>query len=85
MSLKLRFHITMTAGSDPKTGIVIIRTVTLAEQNRTFIFPENYQMTPYHKEIMELPAVKAAIKALTKRGAFRNITLSLEPELSKLR
>lgn len=56
----------------------------MAEQNRTFIFPENYQITPYHKEIMELPAVKAAIKALTKRGAFRNITLSLEPELSKL-
>ncbi|EFN62750.1 hypothetical protein EAG_15005, partial [Camponotus floridanus] len=81
---KLRFHITMMAGPDPKTGIAVIRTVTLAEQNRTFIFPENYQITPHHKEIMELPAAKAAIKALTKRGAFRNITISLEPELSKL-
>jgi len=84
MNLKLRFYITMTASPDPKTGVTVIRTVTLAEQNRTFIFPENYQTIHHHKEIMELPAAKAALKALTKRGAFRNITISLEPELSQL-
>ena len=54
------------------------------EDQVAYKFPKEYRNEKFHKEILTLSACKAAIKGMLNIGNFRNIKLTLTPNIRPL-
>ena len=69
----------------PKTTIVQIQRVrTLEEDSCWYSFPESALSTSSHPKLMEMPAMKTAVKSLSARGQSRNVTVGLSGDTLKI-
>ncbi len=72
----------IAAGSEKTTKNVITRISTL--NGEWYGFPEDLQDVGLHKELIQLPVIKAALKMLKRRGIFRTVNVKLPDEIRSL-
>ncbi len=72
----------IAAGSEKTTNNLITRISTL--NGEWYGFPEDLQDVGLHKELIELPVIKAALKMLKRLGIFRTVNVKLPDEIGSL-
>uniref|UniRef100_A0A6P7GJP1 Uncharacterized protein LOC114343259 n=1 Tax=Diabrotica virgifera virgifera TaxID=50390 RepID=A0A6P7GJP1_DIAVI len=80
---KVRIHLEL--GEENSLEVVKLTTIRLLSDDITYFFPTNLQNLKHHKDLFDTSStVKMASKALTKVGQYRNITITLNPEIVTL-
>ena len=53
-------------------GVLInnVKTIKLQDDNKTYIFPKEYQGEQTHVELKQISIVKSAFKSMTKEGHY---------------
>lgn len=80
---KLRFEFTLLPGSDGKSNILCLTSLSTCEE-KVYGIPETLQAVSHHKEIMKTSAFTKVKNSLTKRFQTRRVWISLTEELSKI-
>ncbi|KAK7597707.1 hypothetical protein V9T40_009932 [Parthenolecanium corni] len=78
-TVKCQFY--LVAAGDGKTTHILVRRICFMGSESWFVFPEELQPISCHKKLSELPSIKAAVKAMKVRGAFRNVNVTLTADL----
>lgn len=79
---KLRFEFTILPGSDGKTNVCCVTSISTSD-NKVYAIPEDLQSVGYHKEIIKT-AVYAKVKnSLSKRYQVRRVWITMTEELEK--
>uniref|UniRef100_A0A6P7F6N9 Uncharacterized protein LOC114326895 n=1 Tax=Diabrotica virgifera virgifera TaxID=50390 RepID=A0A6P7F6N9_DIAVI len=80
---KVRIHLEL--GEENSLEVVKLTTIRLLSDDITYLFPKNLHNLKHHKDLFDTSStVKMASKALTKVGQYRNITITLNPEIVTL-
>ncbi|XP_061704763.1 uncharacterized protein LOC133516067 [Cydia pomonella] len=79
---KLRFEFTILPGSDGKTNIYCVTSITTSD-NKIYAIPEELQSVGYHKEILKTAAYSKVKNSLTKRYQIRRVWITMTEELKK--
>lgn len=82
--VQVKLHLVLRTEPDGKT--MKIRILSIAEINDpiTYAFPYEYQEIEQHPELGKLQTVKRTCSSLKKRNQFRNIKISLPPDIVPL-
>lgn len=80
---KLRFEFTVLPGSDGKSNILAITSITTSDEKVYFI-PETLQAAGHHKEIIKTSAYNKVKNSLVKRYQIRRVWITLTEELKKI-
>ena len=67
-------------------GVLInnVKTIKLQDDNKTYIFPKEYQGEQTHVELKQISIVKSAFKSMTKEGHYRNVNITLPKKIKKI-
>lgn len=84
MPTRVRFRFTFEVSADPKTSILKVKQIQIANTEETYLFPPELQPLSLHPELQGLQIVKSVTKSLTKRNQFRNVNITLPDEVAKL-
>lgn len=79
---KLRFSFQVKASQDGKSNYIAITSIN-TEDNKTFLIPEEYQESSYHKEICATNHFNMIRNTLKRRRQSRNIWVALTEEIKK--
>lgn len=77
---KLRFEFTLLPGSDGKSNILCITSITTCD-NKVYAIPEELCNAGHHKEIMKTAAFSKVKNSLAKRYQVRNVWITITEEL----
>ncbi|XP_073948722.1 uncharacterized protein [Choristoneura fumiferana] len=80
---KLRFEFTVLPGSDGKSNILAITSITTSEE-KVYAIPETLQAASHHKDILKTPAYSKVKNSLAKRYQTRRVWITLTEELKKI-
>ncbi|XP_063360269.1 uncharacterized protein LOC134649446 [Cydia amplana] len=80
---KLRFEFTILPGSDEKTNVCCITSIT-TEDNKSYALPDGLQSVGHHKELIKTAAYSKVKNSLSKRYQTRRIWISLTEELEQI-
>ena len=80
---KLRFEFTLLPGTDGKTNVYSIISISTCD-NKIYGIPEELQPVLYHKEISKTNTYSKVKSSLTKRYQVRRIWFTMTEELSKI-
>lgn len=74
------------AKEETKKGTMVnrVKSIRLASENITYIFPPELQYQKLHNNLFNLNTIKNACKSMSKRGQFRNISVTLPEEIIPL-
>lgn len=61
-----------------------VKSIRLASENITYIFPPELQQQELHNNLFTLNTIKNACKLMSKRGQFRNISVTMPEEIIPL-
>lgn len=76
---KLKFQFEVVAAEDPKTNIIIIKSI-INEESQQFEVPKNLSSLKYHARLTAMPEFKKVITTLKKRGQSRSVWFNLNDE-----
>lgn len=79
---KLRFEFTLLPGSDGKSNICCITSITTVD-NKVYAIPEELQLASLHKEIIKSTAYIKVKNSLKKRYQTRRVWITMTKELEK--
>jgi len=81
---KLKFTFSVKAHAEnPKSNAIVLTSIT-AEDNKSYIMPDQYQLMDHHKQLASTQTYKRVLNTLKKRGQTRNIYITLPEEILKL-
>ena len=81
---KLQFEFELIADEEPKSNIIIIKTIA-DEKEKRFCIPQDYhQAYKLHPEHIKLPESKKMAKTLQKRGQCIKVRIRVDDEILKL-
>lgn len=80
---KLRFEFTLLPGSDGKSNILSLTSITTSD-NKVYSIPEELQAISYHKEILKTAAYNKVKNSLKKRYQVRRVWITMIDELNKI-
>lgn len=79
---KLLFEFTLLPGSDGKSNILCITSITTCD-NKVYAIPAELQSVCHHKQIMKTSAHSKVKNSLVKRYQIRRLWVSMSEELAK--
>jgi len=80
-----RFHIAMvTSPTNPKSSIVVVKSIAIEGEKETYLFPEEAQPIALHKVLLKNPTVAKNAKAMTQRSQNRRVRAELTGELENV-
>lgn len=77
---KLRFEFKLLPGTDGKTNIIAITSITTGN-DKVYVVPETLQSAAFHVGLTKTSAFNKVKKSLTKRYQKRNVWITLSDEL----
>lgn len=80
---KLRFEFTVSPGSDGKSNVLTITSVTTSDE-KVYAIPETLQAAGHHREIIKTSAYSKIKNSLTKRYQTRRVWISLTEEMKQI-
>lgn len=80
---KLRFEFTVSPGSDGKSNVLTITSVTTSDE-KVYAIPETLQAAGHHREIIKTSAYSKVKNSLTKRYQTRRVWISLTEEMKQI-
>lgn len=80
---KLRFEFTMLPGSDGKSNVLAITSITTSDE-KVYAIPETLQSAGHHKEILKTSAYSKVKNSLLKRFQTRRVWITLTEEMKKI-
>lgn len=80
---KLRFEFTLLPGSDGKSNVYSITSITTSD-NKIYAIPESLQSAGYHKDITKTTAYNKVKNSLQKRYQVRKVWIAMTEELKAI-
>ncbi len=84
MANRARIFLLAEPTIDGKSTVVNIKSIQLYDREEIFAFPQNKQCQKEHTKLIENTIIRNGIKSITKRGQYRNLVITLTPELEKI-
>ncbi len=84
MSVKVKFHMAMEAGPDPKTNVKNIKSIQRLDDLTTYSFPSECQLSSTHLQLSKNPTIARGLGQLSRRGQSRTLAVTLNENLYKL-
>lgn len=81
--IKAKFTFVSEA-ADARTTVVVVKLIQIVGQEESFQFPPDMQARNLHEKLFEKSIVKGVVNSLKTRNKFRNIVITLDPELQRL-
>ncbi|XP_064292390.1 uncharacterized protein LOC135309834 [Plodia interpunctella] len=78
---KLQFKFTLLPGSDGKSNVYSITSIT-TKDNKVYAIPEEFQAVGHHKEIIKTSAYNKVKNSLKKRFQTRRVWITMTQELA---
>lgn len=79
---QVRIHLEMS--EENNTHVIKVTSIRLLTGDITYSFPAEYQSALHHAELFNIGIIKSACKVLTKKGHYRNLTVTLPKEIVSL-
>lgn len=83
-AVRVQVHLMVTAEPDEKTTNIRVLSIKEVDSSTKFYFPRGLQSIKEHPELFALKQINAACASLKKKGQYRNVKVTLGPEILPL-